>query len=687
MDILSKDTDETKEDDISCASCLNGLDNEEFITALGQNYHIDCFRLDENPDLMALHIGDRIIDINGHSVEKTSSIKDLHKIIDDTDRVLQLTIEHEPNTITRRNPISGELEFLTTQTVSRNGSSSSICPSTIDPSMMMLPPVPKLDKAKIAIRMDEGYMSGTPKKMHKLIRNQKQPNQKNNNNNNNNSNNNHSKQSTKYNCEQSSNSLRDGKERSSSMSKLLLGANVNTTDGHNQMYDLSRTKSFRVEPQNGYNTQRIFRASDLVIGEMLGRGFFGQVYRVTHKETKEVMVLKELYKWVDEDAQRNFLKEVAVLRSLHHRNVLRFIGVLYKEKKLHLITEYVNGGALGSLLQSSVKLSWSDKIHFACDISKGMSYLHSMNIIHRDLNSGNCLVRDVGKDRTVVVADFGLSKLCKTSDSTGTGTVINRKSQHVRRKRYTVVGTPWYMAPEMLKGNKYDEKVDLFSFGIIMCEIISRASADPDFMPRTDNFGLNKQQFIEMFCMNPNDHCPEIFYRIAFLCCDLNPDKRPSFKLLQEWFDRITVHCAILGTFHSQLPSDLINEIYTFNGDYSVHNSPNSSVTEFKSLEPPQPIKFTIESPTPSVVNNSVDCTDSSPEKDDKEVPEMIISRTLSPHLAKDFTPNGDRIRDSWRARRKQKIRENRQRVKKDMPSNNTTATESIHKKPAVANT
>lgn len=372
---------------------------------------------------MALHIGDRVIDVNGHSVHASSSIKDIQKIIDDTDRVLQLTIEHEPNTITRRNPISGELEFLSTQTVSRNASSSSINPAEI-----MGPPPPKLDKARIAIRMDEGYMSGTPKKFNKLQRNQK-PNQK---------------HQRKFNCQQSSNSLRDGKERSSSMSKLLLGQHA--PPDANQMYDLSRTKSFRVEPPNGTHNQRIFRASDLVIGEMLGHGFFGQVFKVTHKETKEVMVLKELYRWVDDDAQRNFLKEVAVLRSLHHRNVLRFIGVLYKEKKLHLITEFISGGTLASLLHDTTKppapLSWTERIHFARDISMGMSYLHSMNIIHRDLNSHNCLVRD-GSDRTVIVADFGLARLCRHNPNDAHGTVINRKSQRERRKRYTVVGSPW----------------------------------------------------------------------------------------------------------------------------------------------------------------------------------------------------------------------------------------------------
>ena len=71
--------------------------------------------------------------------------------------------------------------------------------------------------------------------------------------------------------------------------------------------ELSRTQSFRVEPKS----QRIFRASDLVKGELLGKGFFGQVYKVTHRETGEVMVLKELYR-VDDEAQKNFLKEVSV---------------------------------------------------------------------------------------------------------------------------------------------------------------------------------------------------------------------------------------------------------------------------------------------------------------------------------------------------------------------------------------
>lgn len=162
------------------------------------------------------------------------------------------------------------------------------------------------------------------------------------------------------------------------------------------------------------------------------------------------MVLKELYR-VDEEAQQNFLKEVAVLRSLSHSNVLRFIGVLYRDKKLHLVTEYVPGGSLKDLIHNcELVLPWECRIRFAKDIACGMNYLHSKNIIHRDLNSLNCLVRD---DKTVVVADFGLARIiksgnCKNSnrltvDSNGT---VNRKYRQ-RRQRYTVVGNPCKLLP------------------------------------------------------------------------------------------------------------------------------------------------------------------------------------------------------------------------------------------------
>ncbi|CAB3365342.1 Hypothetical predicted protein [Cloeon dipterum] len=360
--------------------------------------------------------------------------------------------------------------------------------------------------------------------------------------------------------------------------------------------DLSRTRSFRVEPPR--NSQRVFRASDLVKGELLGKGFFGQVFKVTHRATAEVMVLKELYR-VDEEAQKNFLKEVAVLRSLNHHNVLSFIGVLYKERRLHLVTEFIPGGTLRDLIHDPDEpLPWEQRANFAKDIASGMAYLHSRNIIHRDLNSHNCLVRE---DRTVVVADFGLARII--SSSPGIGGLSDKRNARIssgrrnpgatgssrrgeRKKRYTVVGNPYWMAPEMMKGNKYDEKVDIFSFGIVLCEIIGRVHADPDYLPRSSDFGLSQNIFLEKFC----NSCPEPLYRIAFLCCDLNPDKRPPFEVVEVWLEGLAMHLAV----GMSLPYDLEYDILHYSGRSTSSSESNTPEILSPSSNPPsllQPIK------------------------------------------------------------------------------------------------
>ncbi|KAK1344889.1 hypothetical protein QTO34_013593 [Cnephaeus nilssonii] len=313
-----------------------------------------------------------------------------------------------------------------------------------------------------------------------------------------------------------------------------------------QCRDLGRSESLRVVCR----PHRIFRPSDLIHGEVLGKGCFGQAIKVTHRETGEVMVMKELIRF-DEETQRTFLKEVSewnchtrftrlrvkVMRCLEHPNVLKFIGVLYKDKRLNFITEYIKGGTLRGIIKSmDSQYPWSQRVSFAKDIASGMAYLHSMNIIHRDLNSHNCLVRE---NKNVVVADFGLARLM-VDEKTQPEDLRSLKKPD-RRKRYTVVGNPYWMAPEMINGRSYDEKVDVFSFGIVLCEIIGRVNADPDYLPRTMDFGLNVRGFLDRYCP-PN--CPPSFFPITVRCCDLDPEKRPSFVKLEQWLETLRMHLA-----------------------------------------------------------------------------------------------------------------------------------------------
>ncbi|XP_063886254.1 LIM domain kinase 1-like isoform X2 [Scylla paramamosain] len=457
--------------------------------------------LDSAADLMSLHVGDRILEVNGRPVED-HCIEDIENLISCSRDALQLTIEHDPEEVSTRRQ---SFPFVSS---CRNAT-----PLHDQQQKEGL-------RERLFKRRDEGYVSGT----------------------------------------QRSRQLRRGrgcKERASSLPKLL----DNECSRESGYYDLSRTKSFRIEPKN----HRIFRASDLTQGELLGKGFFGQVYRMTHSQTGEVMVLKELYR-VDEQAQKNFLKEVAVLRSLSHKNVLRFIGVLYKDKKLHLLTEYIGGGTLKEIIHDQEPLPWDQRISFAKDIASGMAYLHNCDIIHRDLNSNNCLVRE---DKTVVVADFGLARIMPQNNWTAERKKYGKK--HARKKRYTVVGNPYWMAPEMMKGNKYDEKVDIFSFGIILCEIIGRVEADPDYMPRSKDFGLNESVFQAKYCKE----CPEPFYKIAFMCCNINPDARPPFEILEVWLEGLAMHFTV----GAPIPSNLLVDIYNFNGR-STSSSSEASTPE-----------------------------------------------------------------------------------------------------------
>ncbi|EDL40415.1 LIM domain kinase 2 isoform c [Mus musculus] len=325
--------------------------------------------------------------------------------------------------------------------------------------------------------------------------------------------------------------------------------------------DISRSESLRCS--SSYS-QQIFRPCDLIHGEVLGKGFFGQAIKVTHKATGKVMVMKELIR-CDEETQKTFLTEVKVMRSLDHPNVLKFIGVLYKDKKLNLLTEYIEGGTLKDFLRSVDPFPWQQKVRFAKGISSGMAYLHSMCIIHRDLNSHNCLIK---LDKTVVVADFGLSRLIVEErkrppvEKATTKKRTLRKSD--RKKRYTVVGNPYWMAPEMLNGKSYDETVDVFSFGIVLCEIIGQVYADPDCLPRTLDFGLNVKLFWEKFV--PTD-CPPAFFPLAAICCKLEPESRPAFSKLEDSFEALSL---FLGELAIPLPAELEDLDHTVSMEYGL---------------------------------------------------------------------------------------------------------------------
>lgn len=263
---------------------------------------------------------------------------------------------------------------------------------------------------------------------------------------------------------------------------------------------------------------------DDFVKDEIGQGFFATVYKVQHRFTGQVMAAKINTRQNNWD---NVQHEIQLMSRIAHPNIIRFTGLCIHEGYLHPLLEFINGGTLTSLLcDNHVYLSWGVRIGLASDIAGAMAYLHKKGIMHRDLTSSNVMIKRTGLDIKAVIIDLGLS--CR----------FPRELSGLK----TPVGTPFWMAPECLHFKPYDEKVDVFSFGIILCEIIARVTADPLELPRLKDFGLDEESFQAL-----GGSCPEPLMELAFLCCKMNKCSRPAFVDLEFQLQHIKIKLGSRG--------------------------------------------------------------------------------------------------------------------------------------------
>lgn len=198
-----------------------------------------------------------------------------------------------------------------------------------------------------------------------------------------------------------------------------------------------------------------------LVGAPIGRGATGEVYRAVWQDS--VVAVKQLRSFVGRDLE-DFCDEILILSSLRHNNIVRFLGaVIDPPRHICIVSEFLERGNLRGVIDDArIHISLRRAIDIALDICRGMSVIHASDIIHRDLKPENLLL---DKDFTVKIGDFGISKIRDFKNVSG-GFLM------------TCVGSGSYIAPEVLLHKPYTQKADVFSFGIIFWEVLSRKNAN-----------------------------------------------------------------------------------------------------------------------------------------------------------------------------------------------------------------
>uniref|UniRef100_A0A1A8D010 Tyrosine-protein kinase n=1 Tax=Nothobranchius kadleci TaxID=1051664 RepID=A0A1A8D010_NOTKA len=276
-----------------------------------------------------------------------------------------------------------------------------------------------------------------------------------------------------------------------------------------------------------------FEERHLIFLKQLGKGNFGSVemcrYDPLQDSTGEVVAVKKLQHSTAEHL-RDFEREIEILKSLHHENIVKYKGVCYSagRRNLRLIMEYLPFGSLRDyLIKHKDHIDSQKLLHYALQICKGMDYLGTKRYIHRDLATRNILVES---EMRVKIGDFGLTKVLPQG------------------KEYYTVSEPgespifWY-APESLTESKFSVASDIWSFGVVLYELFtySEKSCSPPavFMEKMGNEKQGQMivyHLIDLlksgYRLPEPDGCPKEIYRVMLECWGSDLMQRPTFKVL-----------------------------------------------------------------------------------------------------------------------------------------------------------
>ncbi|XP_015696147.1 serine/threonine-protein kinase STY8-like [Oryza brachyantha] len=242
----------------------------------------------------------------------------------------------------------------------------------------------------------------------------------------------------------------------------------------------------------------------LTTGEKIATGSSADLFRGTYNGVDVAVKILRTSPY-NNPSEVEFLQEILILRSVNHENILQFYGACTRPPKYCIVTEYMPGGNLYEFLHKQKNvLDPLTVLRIAISISKGMDYLHQNNIIHRDLKTANLLI---GYHQVVKIADFGVARQ---------GNQVGQMTAET--------GTYRWMAPEIINHKPYDHKADVFSFAIVLWELVTSKVPYDNMTPLQAALGVRQGFRLEI----PSSVHPRLS-KLIQQCWDEDPDVRPVF--------------------------------------------------------------------------------------------------------------------------------------------------------------
>ncbi|KAF0736581.1 hypothetical protein AaE_008995 [Aphanomyces astaci] len=271
---------------------------------------------------------------------------------------------------------------------------------------------------------------------------------------------------------------------------------------------------------------------DIALGPVIGNGAFSTVFSATYKGQRVALKRQEY--------GAHILRELSILKQIDHPSLLRYIGSCeythQDTKEVWILSEFVGGGDVSKYLKGkkSPHLTWKETVQIALDAADGLRYMHEKGIIHRDVKAANMLLDEHLRIR---LCDFGFAREVASDNNPPPPQDPSVDCGPPKReRRMSLCGTDTYMPPEMLFEEDYNESADIFSYGIVLMELLCRRHVNEDgFLKRqpAKNFAIDMDEF--RAGVRPT--CPSSLVLLAENCTAFEPTNRPTAREVVEWLE------------------------------------------------------------------------------------------------------------------------------------------------------